>query len=261
MRRALAALLLAGSLLPATSRGQATACLAVYSDRTVTLQFARQARVASQALLLRLEPAMLAAAAPIDEAILAEAEGKPQPVLLRQALAALDDVDATTQALDDALAALAAVDKQDRRLAVYEDALARILRDRRAGGWTPDAPLRHAHAAAASPPPAAEVADVAGILRRQREDAAALRRSVDELRAAARDAVPLAEKGGIADAAFAGRVALLAKLRQAMARLESARAFALESCAATWDAVFQIYPTGLEYLEETTNAEAKRGLP
>lgn len=248
MKRLLLAVAVAASLVRTPAHAQAVACQAVYTDRTITLQFARQSRTVAHALLARLDPAIVALEERIEQGVLAELEGGTAPARFGDALAGLSDVTAAADELDRALAALQAIHEQDHPLALFEDALAKILRERHVGARPPA--VRYARAAGASHAPAEAPTSVGDILRLQRRELVAVRAAFDELADALRTALPLARDGKLAAASFGGRVPLPSALQEAIARWEDYRSLCLETCRATIAATEQGYPEGLRWLDD-----------
>jgi len=240
------------SLLAASTpaHAQVVSCTAVCGDRAVTLELTRRGQEASRALRFRLEPAVASVEDALERGVLSDLEGHPQPAPFREALQKLQEVEAAAQAVDERLAALESTHKQDRPLAVFDDALKKLLRDRPLG---PSRGLRgavrHAHATAGAPP-VEEPASLSDILRLQRADLAEVRRAFAELAEAVGGALPLAGGKGLAAASLGGRVPLLSAAQAAVERWEAYRAFTVESCRATQAAAAQVYPTGMEWLEE-----------
>lgn len=230
------ALLAAVAAAPAA--GQGVACRAISSDRTVTLQLARQGQEAARVFLGRLQPSVVLLHDQLERGLLAELEGRAEPSLLRDALQTLRQIDTDAGALDQALAGLERIHKQDRPVPVFERTLHKLLGERRLG---PGRGLRRA---------GEEPTGIADILRMQRADLAAVRKAYAALEEAVRTAVPLAERRRLAAEGFAGRAPLLPVAQEALERWEAFRAFSIETCRTTAAAAVQIYPAGQQWLEE-----------
>lgn len=96
-------------------------------------------------------------------------------------------------------------------------------------------------------PPLRTVLD---IYRAQRNDLGLLRGKLDEVIAAARDAIPLAEKGQFAQVMLSGRNGFGDKMPQFTDWFSAYDRFYVQSCMSTIAATMQIYPKGFEWLKK-----------
>lgn len=243
MRRALVALALAAAAGARAAHAQVSSCQAVFGEREVTAAFARAGADVSHALSGRVVAAADEAGLLLERCLAAEMAGAPDADTCRRAGARLRDAREGLDALDAALVRLQAVSRQDRTLPVFDDTLAHLLAD--GPGRVTRVP--GARAGEAAPPALRGLADV---LDAQRAGAAPVRAAFDAALEAFPPAMPAAEKGRLAASVYAERAALLDRVLEATARLEAYRRFHFDTCRATAAALRQVYPAGLQWLDE-----------
>jgi hypothetical protein len=232
---------------------QALSCQAVFGDRTVTVEFARRSGEVSQLLYGQVVGVSNDAVTLLEGCLQRELESRPDPEVCRQAFVRLQKAASSLADLEAALQRLLSVHRLDRTQALYDDALARILKDMP----VPPARVRrdgHRFGPAAADPSAGPSAPrgLSEVLEFQKADVVLVQRSFDNAVEAFRSSLPAAEHGGLAVSVYSGRSPLLSRILEATEQLETYRRFHFDACRATVAAVEQVYPSGLQWLEEPT---------
>jgi len=240
------------------AHGQVLACQALYGERAVTTEFFQKSAEVSRLLLQRAGGELLEVNELVSQGDLAEMQGRAAPELFRLALARLQTLADSLAAVETGLKELADIHSQDRLLSVYEDTLAKILRDFSARGRARLRGLRHSNVGGREEA-SQSLTDLRGILAAQRTDLAVVRRQLGETIEALRMALPAGEKGRFMAAMFAGRSRFFAKWQQSVELFETYRRFYVDSCDCTLAAVAQVYPAGLQWLEEPGTATERKG--
>jgi hypothetical protein len=149
---------------------------------------------------------------------------------------------------DEAIARLQAVDKKCDKVQKYEAALARLLADGRPIPRLSQAGVRYADAAGLSQEQAPKLDGTTAILAAWRTDVAILTKTLDEVLAGLRDAIPLAEKGEFAQVMLSGRNAFGDKMPQFTDMFSAFDRLYVMTVMATIQTTMEVYPTGYDWL-------------
>ena len=232
-----------------------TLCQVVYGDQTVTLQFFQKSLEASNQLFGKVSLEHSEASNLVARGLLAEMKRQPEPQLLRGALVRLEAVSAAMSSLESALRDLIVINRQDKPIPLFEDALARLLRDSFREGRPQRQGRRYANVAGIAVTPAPAPKNLTEVLEFQRADLEMIHRQLEETIESLRSAIPDAESHQFAAAMFSGRAPFFSRFQQSIDLLEQYRRFYLDTCGCTTAATFQAYPVGLQWLEEAARTE------
>jgi hypothetical protein len=186
----------------------------------------------------------------LEEGIVAELEGKKNPLLFRAALASYESSALQMEVLDQKLGELIAIDKSGEQVKAFVDALNKILSQARPFERLAVTGVRYANAGGLKEESKPTLHTSTDILVAQRDDLKILQRALAEAIAGLRDALPLAEKGQFVPVMLSGRNAFADKMPKFTDMISAYERFNIRSCMATIDATMQIYPSGLEWLQQ-----------
>ncbi len=184
----------------------------------------------------------------LENGIIAELDGKPNPQAFRDALGSYESSAAQMAVLDQKFAELIDIDRSGQKVKVYEDTLAKILRQSAPFERLGTRGVRYANIAASKQNPPPPIRNSADILVAQRQDLGILRTALQEAIAALREATPLAEKAQFVPVMLSGRNSFADKMPKFTDMISAYERFNIRSCMATIDATMQIYPAGFQWL-------------
>lgn len=186
----------------------------------------------------------------LESGILAELNGNPNPALFRAALGSYESSAEQMVILDQKYAELIEIDKSGQKVKVYEEALAKILRESAPFERLSTQGVRYANVGGVKRPEVILLKGLTDILGAQRDDLKILRTSFREAINALREAIPIAERGQFVPVMLSGRNAFGDKMPKFTDMMSAYERFNIRSCMATIDATMQIYPAGFEWLRK-----------
>jgi len=186
----------------------------------------------------------------LESGILAELDDQPNPALFRAALGSYESSADQMIILDQKLAELIEIDRSGQKVQLFEDALAKILREGVPFERLSTRGVRYANAGGLKPDQQRELRNSGDILVAQREDLKILQNALREAIAALREAIPLAEKREFVPVMLSGRNAFADKMPKFTDMISAYERFNIRGCMATIDATMQVYPAGFEWLKK-----------
>jgi hypothetical protein len=248
--------LLATALVPASAaRAHALACRALYADRTATISFFRKSSEVSRTLLTSVVRHHYAADDLIERAATAELDGRPDPALFKEALREYEMASAGLLELQKQLDELIGLHRTGKPVKLFEEALARLLREQ--------APLpavalrgqRHSNAAGDAGPLDATrfPQSLLAVLQAQREAAEVVRRQLDETIESLRAVTPRADRGEFMSIVLSGRSGFGDKADESVELLGRLTTLHTSTCSTTIAAAEHAYPAGFEWLVQPSS--------
>lgn len=189
----------------------------------------------------------------LEQGVMAELDGHPNPALFRQALRMFEDVLIESKNVDTRLSELEALHKKNigGQDATFAKSLEKIIKTttfERAGLTG----LRYSGAGGApATKPSVVPVDLTTIMAAQREDLGVFTKQLEETIDALRGAIPAAEKGEFAALMLSGRSGFADRILQSVNLLGVFSRFYTRSCLTTIDATMQSYPSGLRWLKDS----------
>lgn len=184
----------------------------------------------------------------LESGILAELSGKPKPPRFRAALRSYELSAQQMVILDRKLTELIEIDRSGQKVKVYEDALAKILRESPPFERLSSRGVRYSNAGGTGRDEQTPLRSSTDILLAQREDLKILGNAFHEAISALREAIPLAEKRQFVPVMLSGRNAFGDKMPKFTDMISAYERFNIRTCMATIDATMQVYPAGFEWL-------------
>lgn len=239
-------------LLPSPAESHSLSCRGLYDDRTVTIRFLRKSAEVSHTLFTEVLRHHYEAEALLERAVIAEIDRRPDPPLLREVLRELSATSAGLVALQTELEALLAIDRGGKRLPIFDEALARLLRE--PGGFSAVSLTGERYSNAGGGEEKVSVSKsprtLADLLTLQRERAALVGRQLDETVESLRALLPLADRGEFVSMMLSGRSGFADKLQESIELLRRLANLYTTSCGTTVAAAAHVYPAGLEWLTQ-----------
>jgi hypothetical protein len=187
----------------------------------------------------------------LERAIVAELNGRPEPMAFRASLASFEAMASQMTVLDQKFAELLAIDQANKQVNTFENALAKLLAEAPPFERIGMPGTRYANIGGGpkvAPPALKSSSD---ILKAQRADLGILQKAAGEAIAAFREALPLTEKGEFVAVMLSGRNAFGDKMPKFADMISAYDRFNVRTCMATIDATMQVYPAGFEWLKKT----------
>ncbi len=192
----------------------------------------------------------------LEEGVLAEFESKLdkanqlKPYEFRYALQGYVSMRNVLVELDESIGRLQNVDVKCEKVAKHEAALARLLADGRAIPRLSLRGVRYADAGGLVSEGIAKIDGTTSILAAWRTDLKVLIQGLDEVIAALRDAIPLAEKGDFAAVMLSGRNAFGDKMPRFTDMFSAFDRMYVMTVMATIQTTMEVYPAGYNWLTE-----------
>jgi hypothetical protein len=192
----------------------------------------------------------------LEQGVLAELEGKPNPKLFRQALEKFETCLADMDALDQKMAELARIDASAKYNRAYQVALGKILRDSAGFERISLSGVRYANIAGRARPAMGKPRTGAEILAIQRKDLGLMRKQLRDTVSAFKTMLPLADKGQFSALILSGRHGFSDKIQQSVDLIGTYTKSYTRGCMTTIDATMQAFPAGLKWLRMPDNSPA-----
>ena len=190
----------------------------------------------------------------LEQGVMAELDGHPNPALFRQALRAFEDVLLEAKNVDARLSELEAFHKKniDRQDPAFAKSLEKIVRATTSFERTGLTGLRYSGSGGApAAKPSIVPLDLTTIMEAQREDLGIFTKQLEETIESLRGAIPAAERGEFAALMLSGRSGFADRILQSVNLLGVFSRFYTRSCLTTIDATMQSYPSGLRWLKDS----------
>jgi hypothetical protein len=194
----------------------------------------------------------------LEQGILAELRGRPQPVLFRQALQEFLRTSAHLQSVDQKMGELIAIHQRGKLNPTFNASLVRILREAPTFERVDLSGRRYSNVAGKTATNLKNPKTLLEIMESQRVGVRAVKKQLDETIQAFRAVIPLAERHEFAALILSGRHGFADKIQQSVDLMGVLTQYYVRSCMTTIDATMQAYPAGLEWLKDTQRKGAPR---
>lgn len=220
----------------------------MFVDRSVTITYFHRSADVYQTLSGGVMASFHKGNALLERGILAELDQKPDIGLFRSALSEYERMGQHLRQLGKDLDELLAIERANKRVPVYVEALAGIIREDRPFERVSNTGTRFALAGDDRKAQAARLDTAAEIVAAQREDLGVLVRKHAVMIESLRAAIPLAERSEFVPVMLSGRNAFGDVMPQFTDMVSAFDRFYARSCMATITATMQVYPAGFEWL-------------
>lgn len=186
----------------------------------------------------------------LEQGVMAELDGKPQPELFHRALQLFEETAKEMDLLDKRMEKLIGIHQRGKSTPAFDQSLDRILGELQGIKRVSLHGSRFANVA--RPPgevkPRPLPTNLLAIMQAQREDLDLLRKQLAETIETFRAVIPLAEKNQFVPMMLSGRAGFSSKVQQSVDLLGEYSSFYSRTCMATIEATMQAYPAGFEWL-------------
>ena len=186
----------------------------------------------------------------LEQGVLADMSGKPQPKYFRQALEQFRKSSRAMDTLLKKMEELIGIHKSATVDRTFAQALERVLQGSKPLDRVSLSGVRYSNIGSIKIPTPAQPKDLLEMMTMQRDDLVILKRQLDEMIQAFTTVLPLADRGEFASALLSGRFGFADKVQQSVFLLGLYNQFYVAKCMATIDATMQVYPTGLQWLRQ-----------
>jgi hypothetical protein len=204
--------------------------------------------------LTRLEKIWQEASYSLENGILAEFDSKIDKAKslriddYRKALTGYMELRSAMNDLDKAIQVLQGVDTKCEKVEIFVETLKRNLTESAAFPRLSTAGVRFADAAGLPREQISQMYSIADILQAWKNDLGVMEKTLDEVIAAMKDAMPLAERGEFAAVMLSGRNAFGEKMPQFTNMFSAYQRLYVTTVLATITTTMQVYPKGFEWL-------------
>jgi hypothetical protein len=166
----------------------------------------------------------------------------------RKALTGYAEMRSAMNDLDKAIQVLQAADTKCGKVANFVETLKRSLTESAAFPRLSTAGVRFADAAGLPGEQISQMYSIADVLQAWKNDLGVMEKTLDEVIAAMKDAMPLAERGQFAAVMLSGRNAFGEKMPQFTNMFSAYQRLYVTAVLATITTTMQVYPSGFEWL-------------
>ena len=189
----------------------------------------------------------------LEQGVLAELKGHPDPTKFRDALGKFEKAAKIMAELEQQMTALEKVHEGSKLDPAFEKALSKILAEHPGLERVTRHQRRYSNIAGKGAPgagnkPTAFGDDLGAIMRAHREDLSVLRKQLDETITDFRSVMAVAEKGEFSALMLSGRAGFADKIQESVDLTETFAHFYTRSCMTTIAATMHAYPSSLRWL-------------
>lgn len=208
----------------------------------------------SNALFVKVMGKHYAADDLLEQGVMAELDGKPNPQLFRDAFKLFEETAREMDAMQTKLDDLIAIHKKGESVKVFDESLSKIFADMDPVERVSLQAGRFSNVSRAQKAPTTkQPTNLLEVMEAQRADLMILRKQLTETIDTFRAVIPLAEKKQFVPMMLSGRAGFSSKVQQSVNLLGIYSRSYSRGCMATIEATMQAYPAGLEWLPKVAD--------